>query len=527
MRRTFVRWLAVSSFCTAAVAGCGDDDDAPDASGGKAATGGQSTTGGKSVSEGGTSSGGSPNAGAPQGEAGENSSTSGGAGGAGEPGTTGGTTTGGTTSTTGGAGAGGEAPIAEAGAGGVPVVSNDVHGTVIDVYGHKVANVPVTLGSTTVSTDAQGRFHFEDAPEQYDVWLQFGQEIGGGNDYTWIYQGLTRRNPTLQVRTAVPAQNARVALNITGGSYETNEVTSVGVGSPDGTDVWEGLDYTAGTAKTQYFDWRGPTTTTARVHALRWTKDAQNRPTAYQAYASALQALDSADTEPPTLSLSLPDSTVEAHPISGSVTSSSTTNRNDFVFLRFTSNAAIPLYENYSATGEFSHTIPRIPDSVVTLVARQGQANTTQQSSLVWKDVVAGQDSDIDLVIPAPPQQTSPAVDATGVNATTKFSWTQTAKVYLLHVVWDGGYGEVVIVTDKPETSIPNLGGAFPLKGKPRCCSWRTEVHTSAANVDAATGPDGFIDPFIDTDFDWPRGNKRGAGSLAVSSFRSFTPQAD
>jgi hypothetical protein len=76
-----------------------------------------------------------------------------------------------------------------------------VHGTVIDFWGTPVPNIPVQVGDTLTNTDEDGEFVVEDVAATYDLSLAFEFSVNATPRYHgYAFLGLTRRDPTIQVR---------------------------------------------------------------------------------------------------------------------------------------------------------------------------------------------------------------------------------------------------------------------------------------------------------------------------------------
>ncbi len=406
-------------------------------------------------------------------------------------------------------------------AGGAGPGSTTVRGTVVDLFGHKIGNVPVTIGDETVATDAQGAFEFADVPTEYDVSV-IVSPLEGGNfqaNYTWLYQGLTRRNPTLQVRRATADQTGQVHLTLTSGTFATTEQTDVAFGSVDGSSTNDDV----GEESTFSFGWTGPATTSGTAHALRWDVTSGGLPTGYQAYKSQPISLngDSGTTELP---IALPDNTVQSGAIAGTVTGTSTANRQNFVFVRFSSNAQIELVQDTAATSTFSYTVPTLTNSLITVAAASGYTYASNAPfSLAHKDVASGT-TGIALALPDPAVPVAPVAGLNGVTTATQFQWTSTAKVFLFSAYSSATGTGIYIVTNKKQIKIPDLNGSFPLRSA-TAHVWRVETHGNLQSLDEATGPQGFQDSFAFYG-DKPDGSShRGDGTLAISAPRGFTTQ--
>lgn len=537
MRRNLAQWVGCASCVVLAfTAGCGESSDdtasggasgnGTGPSGGAANHGGTSSVNGgvagqTSTASGGKSSGGTDGTGnGGNSSAGGNggSSNSAGSGAEAGEGLGGGTVVGpegGAGGSTIEGGAGGTV-----GSGGTAGMSNTVHGKVVDIFGHGVANAPVTIGSTVVATDANGAFTIEDVSAEYDVSAIVSPPIYGGMGvYTWIYQGLTRRDPTLQVLRGVATQNTTIHATISGGSFNDDEKTVLGFGTPDGSGSFE-QDYAEVQHLSGFGGWYGPTQTSGHFHALRW-KFSDSLPAVYEAYATGLVALSAAGTDQTDLPIDLSPSTVNVATISGSVTSPTTTDRSNYVSVAFTDKATIPLVDGDDGPNTFSYTVPQLTGSKISVAAVAG-TYYSYPYALAHKDVDPGT-ANISLSIPTPPTLVAPVAGVADVTSDTPFVWIGDAKVFLFHVDSPQAYNEgVYIVTSKKQVQIPNLNGSFPLRGNAEPYVWTVEVHNNLQSVDEATAATGFLDSYR-YDFEEPEGTRRGDGSFAISTARDLT----
>lgn len=417
-------------------------------------------------------------------------------------------------------GAGGTESPGDAGAGGTGLDSPTVNGWVIDLMGHRVPNIPVTIGNTTVLTDTQGRFSIQDVPAEYDVQLIVEPRIGGrlGN-YGWVYQGLTRRDPTLQVYRGLAEQNATAHITSTNGTFgDPSTITTLAFGGPDGNS--EAKVSAADLTQVSVLTWYGPNTTVGRAHALRWTIDANDLPTAYQTYVEQMFAATSGETAE--IPITFPATLLTSAAISGTVTSPTTNSRLNLVFLRFTSNAAISLVEDWTSSNAFSYVAPSLSNSVITLAAVEGDRFRIGPYAMVHKDVVPGT-SNIALTIPSPPVLLSPAPGVTGVSANQDFQWEGASKVFLFRVHDDQFYKGIYVFTARKKLQLPVFGNrAFFLNANARHF-WNVEIHGDWQSVDSAAGPDGFQDSFGFDDS--PVGSRRGDGTYTQAGSRSFTTE--
>lgn len=449
------------------VAGAGGENEGGAAgavgAGGATSTGGASSTGGKASSGGNTSRGG--------------------AGGAPTGGRAGGGSSGGGNAGAGNAGAG------NAGAGGGSMGPGTVSGTVIDVWGHPIPSVAITIGTSVTATDSLGKFSIASVAATYDATLVVTPGIGGGSgSYAYVYQGLTRRDPTLQVYRGVRDQSASPIITPTGANASNKNVFAFG--SPDGashrtfeTTPIEPLDGIA---------WFGPATTKGAYHVLSWRKDANGAPTTYHSYLTAPLS-PVANTEIP-LTIALTDNLAAASTVAGSVTSPTSESRANYLFARFKDNAVIPIASVAPSADAFTFNVPVLSDADMTVAASEGTDEFYGPYGIAYKSVAPGA-TGVALNIPSPPTVIAPADGRTGVNGSTVFQWAGTDHVVVLHVEAKRFFQGMFIITSAKSTKLPEIGGSFFLPAN-EIHTWQVEVHGDYKSVDQVARPGGFLSTF-------------------------------
>lgn len=428
------------------------------------------------------------------------------------------------------AGAAGELSDAGAfgGAGAPPVVGTTVHGHVIDFWGHQLSGVPVEIGGTLTTTDGTGAFTISGVAAQYDASLvvEFPDNYDG-QIYGWVFQGLTRRDPTLQVYAGLVRQTADVSVTPAHADVTLTDgrTQSVSFGGPDGdfdfTEVGA-LGYSQASVT-----WRGPISTQEMVHGLIFAQDPTSHlPTGYFAYDVKPIALNAAASATSPVTLDMSAKTIPSGNIIGSVTPAGIGARANQVFLRFTSNASIELV-NDNGPDTFTYNVPTISDSSVTFAASEGTAFYGAYA-VAHQDALAPGAAGVMATIPKPSSHLAltPASAINKVDANTQFSFQADASAGSLFVVtfenadtsalkMDG----LFIVTTKNTFKLPKVtNDGFALLPS-KSYLWRVETHgTSLADTDAAAGPTGFLDSFSN-DQGSPKGPRRGSGSYTISNY--------
>lgn len=267
--------------------------------------------------------------------------------------------------------------------------------------------------------------------------------------------------------------------------------------------------------------WYGPTVVSGRAHALRWARDANRLPTAYESYQEQPFAVTAESSSNTLLTVSLPDKTVTTANLTGSVTGGSTLFRQNSAYVRFSSDALLTLLNHSTDQAAFSYKVPALPNSVLTIAASFGDPDPYNGTAygVVHQDV--SPNADVQLTLPSVPGLSSPAANATNVTASTQFGWVSNAKVFLVQVEDVESWNFVYILTSQKQTKLPLIGGDLVVPAG-RKQQWNVQVHGNWADMDAATGPKGFQDAFGMWKSE-PDGNTRGPGSYAASEARQFT----
>jgi hypothetical protein len=416
-------------------------------------------------------------------------------------------TTGGTSGGQGGRGGNG-------GTGGSSGSSGTVHGQLIDVLGHQVPNVMVAIGSKTATTDAQGAFSISDVPATYDVLVTISASVRNTDArISWLVEGLTRRDPTLQVYRGLGDRFGSLRMHVTNVTFPlaSDQTVMMGWAGPDG-EFSDSLD----SADTDYLSpqWVGPAMTLGTAHALRFSfSGAQNLPTDYLAHDSHAVGIAETGTPGGEVTFDLGGTSKPASgAVSGSVIGATANTRSNEVYVRFTDTTALLVASDDAATGSFSYIVPNLPNAVIDVVARN---DINDAFAAAYADNIAPNQSGVALSIPTIPTLTAPADSKTNVDQATLFQWTGDAKVFLFCANAHSNYDALCVLTSQKQTHLP---AAPTLAGMDYY--WYIETHGDFASVDAASGPDGFISSYSAS---YIRGPKRGNGTYAESSSRVFT----
>jgi len=431
------------------------------------------------------------------------------------------------TGTVGGHGNLGGSPGAAGSSGGSTSTGSSVHGHVIDFWGHQLSSVSVEVAGKKGTTDAMGAFSFDAVPDTYDASLVVSYKVNSRiKTRAWVYQGLTRRDPTLQIYEGLSDRGTQIDILPNNPSTLTGSRTlSISFGGPDGasqkTDV-SGAGYSA-----EHLGWQGPATTQEVAHALIWEPDPNTKfPAQFIAFDSTTVALtDTSDNQAHGMaSFNLSADTINTGTLAGTVPGSGFMARFNNVFLRFTSNAVMALLAEKPTKADFSYVVPSIANASATLVA--GDGDVFDELGVTHKDGLAPGASALSLSIPTPARDlaVTPAADLNKVSATTQFSFksgTSANAPFVATFTYEDNsvYDDILyVVSAKAPFTLPKVvNGTYSLPSDGPSI-WRIETHGAPASVDAMAGPTGFLDALSNSyNCDEPSGPRTGDGSYTLS----------
>jgi hypothetical protein len=411
----------------------------------------------------------------------------------------------------------------DAGAGGAPEpVLGNVTGKVVDRFGIPVGNVPVQIGESLVSTNDQGVFTVEDVPATYELSLLVESE-------GWVYQGLTRRDPTLQVFQGHPAHRAYVTVTSGNATLGTNDQLTLSAGMPTGisdeyTDI--GID----SSVSYGLEWEGATTSASTIYGLEWTMNATTKlPTTYKAYDSKPLALMANVNG--SVTLNMVPKVIASGTVTGTVTPRATPigdgSRTNSVFVRFSTGASIQVVKDAPTVEAFSYVVPTLTDSSITVAAWQGSSEGPL--GMVHKDGLSPGAATGTLAIPAPPKLLKPLGGT--VDETTPFSFQGSPDNAGAFVVVLNGLNTAsrlyIVTAQQKLPKLPTVvDGAWTLAhasggAAPAEYQWWVETHGSFATVDEMTGPAGYFDEF-GVHYVTPVGIHQQDGTYTYSSYSTF-----
>ena len=481
-------------------------------------SGGSGAKGGSAGAPGGR--GGSGGSGGANGGAG---GTKGGAGGAAGADTAGKAGTGGTTGGSagrGGSGTSGDGP----GPGGEGGMGNPldptVHGTIIDFWHHPLPNLPVAIGDVQTVTDQNGEFTIEDVPSEYDVSFIVHRNNPAAN-YGWVFQGLTRRDPTLQVYKGFDDRESVFTVSQKNGTFTSDSRWLVAFGSDNGASVSSsgenGIEVRP--------SWQGSGTNEWTVHGIFFERTAE-LPTSYTAYQSQVVSVSDGDAGHD-VEMDLAAQDLDTGTITGTVIQGTGVGRTNSAFVRFTSGAVLPVVDEVDTSVDpYSYLVPQLANSSITIAAAETDYNAGT-FAVAHRDGRAVDDTGVDLQIPPSATPVTPAAGSQNVNDATQFAFTggESGNAgYLVHIE-DYYYRQgMYIVTTKKTFKLgdfPVVGGAYKLMPD-ELHTWLVETHGKFASTDAMTGPNGYLDEFS-LDMSRPKGPAHKDGSFTQSGMYGFT----
>ncbi len=379
-----------------------------------------------------------------------------------------------------------------------------VSGRVIDFFRRPVPDAPVTLGAESVLTDDQGEFSFTGVTPPYDVSLiaSTTRDGFGFRYYAYVYQGLTRPDPTLQVYNGLTARSGSLDLTISNANFnDDNRAVLYAFSSADGYASSLSIDAPLSISLTQ--NWDGPDATAGNAHGLLVLRSGSSDgdpPTTYEAYATAPLAFNDGATS--ILTLDMTADIIPPVTLTGSVDSGTFGEQTHLVSLRFNDGTILPLLEDDATAPGFSYPVPALPGASLIVAASAG---STPYALAHADGVPAAPDQNIALTLPRPVTASAPG-SGTEAGPGTTFSWStlgQTTGVYVWHLESDGFFEGIYVITSSSEIQFPRVPGySMALSPQPTTNPdffyfyWVVETHGDYANVDAATGPDGFFDSF-------------------------------
>lgn len=414
----------------------------------------------------------------------------------------------------GSSGTAGNAPVA-------PSTGPAVHGRVIDFRRNPLPDTEVRIGAQSARTDKDGRFTIDGVPDHYDVTLSLHTVINNANARgAFQVQGLTRRDPTIQIYRGVQGQSANALFKASNVSFPLRKEQRLAVtwASPLG-ETQSDITSAPGTMADAY--WMGAPSSSGNAHALLFeVSDSPETPTAYTAHDThALTLQDGASMVP--VNFDLTAQTIATEKVSGTL-SGPRDNRVLHFFLRFSDDTTMALPSLYPSDADvFSFLAPKLPGaSMIVLFENSNNGRNTGQSGMFVDNVMPGQ-TDLALTLPAIPSLISPPFDKADVGADTDFEWTGSSKVYLLCAESTNFYESACVLTGGTKARLPLSPLSDYVPSANNAFGWTVETHNSWNSVDEACGEGGFISAGYRLSI-MPQ-VPRGPGSWATSGLWTYT----
>jgi hypothetical protein len=398
-----------------------------------------------------------------------------------------------------------------------------VAGRVVDFFRRAVPETVVTIGTATAVTDAQGAFSISGVEAPYTASLVINMIRGGGQArYAYVYEGLTRADPTLQVYSAL-SERSSSSISVTFDNITFDGPYAIlAFGSPDGRFVDEET-----TNDTEFLGspaWTGPTTISGNIHALSAFKDVSDEPpVTYEAYQTFPLAVT--DNLAASVAFDLTPTSLTVGTLDGSVSGGVADFRTNFAGLRFSDGTAMPLVDFTPDLPDFLYFVPSLEGASFFLAAADGSSGFPPYA-VTHQENIAFDATGLALAIPRAVTLTSPE-NAGAVTPSTPYVWSplsQTAQTFLWHLESDGTYEGIFVLTSRTQIELPQIDGLTISPGL--AVTWSVETHGDAPDVDALTGPDGFLDAYsLGSSF--PIGPNRSDGYYTESERRGFVMGSD
>lgn len=403
----------------------------------------------------------------------------------------------------------------------VPLPDDDgsvVRGRVIDFWGHAIANAAVGIGNTRTTTDEDGRFEFRGIGPSYDISLVVRFRSDVVEVYGWRYEGLTRRDPTLQIYKGLPQREGRVRFDVKGVSAAVQ--AEAALGGVDGHRAFR-----VSSAEESLVAWRGTQSVTASMHALSWTAPEGARiPVTYLAHAT--QEVVLSEQELSLIPIDLTSTSVlDVANVTGSVNAARDKDRVHLMFARFDQGPSLLLVSEAraaAADSAFRYAAPKLEGMTLTLAVREDSKVAQGEYTVGYvSQVVPGDDAGV-IDVRASAQLLLPADDATDVTLETTYSWETDAGTSV--IVFDDlqVFQAVYVVTSNKHARLPDLTSLGLYYSNSGAYTWAVESHGVAQSVDELAGERGFLDPFSG-DHSYPMGINHGQGRFSRSVTRALT----
>lgn len=394
---------------------------------------------------------------------------------------------------------------------------DSVRGRVIDIHQRPVEFVTVTIGASSGMTDESGEFRLSGVASPYAVLLTLPTPsvTGVPQRWTWLFEGLTRRDPTLQVVRGRPDRSAPIDIRVAGVDFANQSPDEVIWSSFAGEDGDFADQLTSETTARNAL-WSGPTRTRMTGHALRLLRyEGTTATSEFLAYDSATVDLIDGQAAPAvSFDLTYSAGNLPIGTVSGTLGGAVIGEVGVHVYLRFSGGATLELLSDYSGAANWNHFVPSVPETTLLVLAAQG-GNGYQR---VYREVSSGT-AGVTLDMPTATELLAPGDGASGIDGETQFEWMGAPRVYVLEAYSDDGEDVFTVITAQTQARLPVRPQTLLSLPANREFDWYVETHGAHRSVDEATGPTGFVDTFANFP---PSGPRPGDGSFTRSAARKF-----
>jgi hypothetical protein len=381
--------------------------------------------------------------------------------------------------------------------------------TVSGLIAHKASGVVVGLvGKTSTTSTAGGVFTFTDVTPPYDLYTVSSLL---GTTYVTYYKGLTRSDPVV---TAAHGITATVGSSTTISGTMTGRTTALNVqliwsdsGAAYGTDGAGNYSFTA--------SWPSASTRAGTLYGLEWVSGPD-----LIKYGSTNATVSAGGTN--TVNVTVAAATTGI--LNGSFTAPATFHDPHFTVSQQVGKQAITWQQSFF-NGVIDCKIPIIPAGKTSVVAfsdnEAGSVNDTYETTYYVRPELAAT-TDVSFALPPPATLSTPAAAATGVSATTDFTFTAPANtVYAVNMTTAGTTKvSYTVYTTSTTARIPVVTEvALPAA---QSFKWSVNGHGPHATVDdiaTMIGPEVGTDGISAPDLTGP------AYTYTTSAKRTFTSQ--
>lgn len=369
----------------------------------------------------------------------------------------------------------------------VPVPTVEVHGKLLDqldrpIAGYKVATA---LTTTPVTTAADGTFTVK-APTPYDLVITTTT-----GDNVFVVAGLTRVDPIVPLPTSI-ADDVYAKFTGTMPAVTTGQGAQVIFAPTDGKSAYSDYNLEFGPADTyeRTPGWQAAAPFAGTLYLFQYSSGPTNTAATFLGW-SKLENLTIGKDETQTANFPALTS-LTTNNISGVMTvpANWTKGGSFFAFMRLKdTKARLTINQSLSSDLSFSMPVPEV-DQATYGIAFRALGTTQGEQSVVRK--VIGLGATANVTMPAAAVVTAPANDATGIDATSAFTWTKTDGIsYLSAYPKEGDLSASTpglhVITASGSTKLPDLAALGATLAAGKAYRWQIVTYPLVASVDAFT----------------------------------------